>query len=70
MALDAILVISLPQEYKLAGAAVATALSQAVAGIVPLVYFIRKNSSILKLGRTKPEGRCCLRRAQTVPRSL
>lgn len=51
--LDAILVILLPQEYKLAGAAVATATSQLVGGIVPLFYFGRKNSSILKLGRTK-----------------
>lgn len=51
--LDAILVILLPQEYKLAGAAVATATSQLVGGVVPLFYFGRKNSSILKLGRTK-----------------
>ena len=35
--LDAVLVISLPQEYKLAGAAVATALSQVVGGGVPLL---------------------------------
>lgn len=51
--LDAILVILLPQEYKLAGAAVATATSQLVGGVVPLFYFGRKNSSILKFGRTK-----------------
>lgn len=49
--LDAVLVISLPQAYKLAGAAIATALSQVVGGAVPLVYFGRKNSSILKLGK-------------------
>lgn len=55
--LDAVLVISLPQEYKLAGAAIATALSEVVGGAVPLVYFSRKNSSILRLGRTKYEGR-------------
>ena len=47
MILDAVLVILLPQEYKLAGAAVATALSQVVGGAVPLFYFGRKNSSIL-----------------------
>lgn len=55
--LDAVLVISLPQEYKLAGAAIATALSEVVGGAVPLVYFSRKNSSILRLGRTKYSGR-------------
>lgn len=42
MALDAILVISLPQQHKLAGAALATALSQCVGGITPLVYFFQK----------------------------
>lgn len=57
MVLDAVLVILLPQEYKLAGAAVATAMAQAVGGIVPLFYFFRKNSSILRLGRTKYDGR-------------
>ena len=48
---DALLVILLPQEYKLAGAAIATALSQIVGGTVPLIYFFRKNSSILHLGK-------------------
>lgn len=52
MILDLVLVVLLPQEYKLAGAAVATAASQAVGGVFPLVYFGRKNSSILKLGKT------------------
>jgi len=36
----------------LAGAAAATAISQAVGGIVPLIYFLRKNTSLLRLGRT------------------
>lgn len=57
MALDAILVTLLPQEYKLAGAAVATAMSQVVGGGIPLVYFLRKNSSILRIGKTKAEGK-------------
>ena len=52
MVLDAALVIPLPQQYKLAGAAIATAMSQVVGGLVPLVYFSRKNTSILRLGRT------------------
>ena len=51
--LDAILVILLPQPYKLAGAAVATSMSQVVGGVVPLFYFGRKNSSILQMGKTR-----------------
>ncbi len=61
MVLDAVLVISLPQQYKLAGAALATALSQVVGGTVPLFYFARKNSSILRLGRTSFDGRAILK---------
>ena len=48
MVLDAVLVLSLPQEYKLAGAAIATAASQFVGGFIPLLYFFRKNGSSLK----------------------
>lgn len=59
--LDAVLVILLPQEYKLAGAAVATAVAQLIGGIVPLIYFGRKNSSILRLGGTKFDGRAILK---------
>lgn len=55
MVLDAVLVILLPQPYKLAGAAVATAMSQVVGGGVPLLYFGRKNSSILRLCKTRFE---------------
>lgn len=57
MFLDAVLVILLPQEYKLAGAAAATALSQVVGGTVPLVYFGRENSSILRLGKSRFDGK-------------
>ncbi len=57
MLLDALLVGLLPMEYKLAGAAVATAFSQVVGGVVPLLYFGRKNSSILRLGKTRFQGR-------------
>ena len=49
MVLDAVLVLLLPQELKLTGAALATALSQCVGGLVPLIYFARKNDSLLKL---------------------
>ena len=61
MVLDAVLVIILPQEYKLAGAAVATASSQTVAGLIPLVYFARKNSSLLRLGKARFDGRALLK---------
>lgn len=61
--LDAVLVILLPQEYKLMGAAVATGMSQIVGGVIPLLYFSRKNSSILRLGKTtfdlKVIGKAC-----------
>ena len=56
MILDAVLVLSLPQEYKLHGAAVATAMSQVVGGGIPLFYFFRKNDSILRLGKTGFDG--------------
>ena len=52
MVLDAVLVILLPMKYKLAGAAVATAVSQVIGGCFPLFYFFRKNTSILRLGKT------------------
>ncbi len=61
MVLDAVLVIILPQEYKLAGAAAATASSQTVAGLIPLVYFARKNSSLLRLGKARFDGRALLK---------
>ena len=51
MVLDALLVGLLP--LKLEGAAVATAISQTVGGIFPLIYFSRKNSSLLRLSKTK-----------------
>ncbi len=63
MALDAVLVISLPFEYKLAGAAIATAAAQFAAGAIPLFYFGRKNGSLLRLGRAefdpKAIGKAC-----------
>lgn len=61
MILDAVLVILLPQEYKLAGAAIATALSQFIGGMIPLIYFLRKNSSILHLGKTNFDGKAILK---------
>ena len=64
MVLDALLVTTLPQEYRLAGAAFATAASQFVGGFVPFIYFFRKNSSLFKLGKTKLDfraiGKACV----------
>ena len=55
MVLDALFVAVF--RWGLVGAAAATALSQCVGGVIPLVYFARPNSSILRLGRTKFDSR-------------
>ncbi len=59
MVLDALLVAVFP--LGLVGAALATALSQAVGGILPLVYFLSKNGSLLRLTTTRYDGRAVLR---------
>ena len=43
--------------WGVAGAALATILSQAVGGLTPVVYFLRKNSSLLRLVRPRFDGR-------------
>ena len=53
--LDALLVAVL--HWGLVGAAVATAISQTVGGILPLWYFGRKNPSLLRLGRCRMDVR-------------
>lgn len=55
MVLDALFVAVFG--WGLVGAAAATALSQMVGGIVPLVYFARKNTSRLRLVRCMPDWR-------------
>ena len=59
---DYLLII--PCDLGLEGAAIATALSQCVAGIVPLIYFRRPNNSRLHLGATRWDstaiGQTCL----------
>lgn len=47
--------------WGIAGAALASALGQIVSGIVPLIYFSRKNSSRLRLCRPAWNGRALLR---------
>lgn len=44
-------------QWGLEGAAAATAISQCVGGIVPLLYFARPNSSLLQLGKTVFDGK-------------
>lgn len=44
-----------------AGAAIATGISQCVGGVIPLIYFLRPNSSLLCLVKTKPQIRPILR---------
>lgn len=58
MVLDALLTAVIPM--GLAGAALATAVSQALGGAIPLFYFARKNTSNLRLCKTKIEGRTLL----------
>lgn len=53
MALDAIFITVF--RWGVAGAAIATGLSQCVGGIFPLIYFSRDNSSLLRLTNTKLE---------------
>lgn len=55
MVLDAVLVGILPM--GLVGAAAATAISQVVGGVIPLIYFGRKNGSLLRLGKAWFDGR-------------
>lgn len=59
MVLDALFVAVFP--WGLEGAAAATALSQCVGGLLPLLYFGRKNSSRLRLTRTQWMGRALLK---------
>ncbi len=59
IALDALFIAGF--RWGVFGAALATALGQAVGGIVPLVYFLRKNSSLLRLGKPVCDGKAVLR---------
>lgn len=47
--------------WGVVGAAAATAVSQAVGGTVPLIYFSRPNTSLLRLTKTKWEGKALLK---------
>lgn len=62
MVLDALFIAVF--KWGVAGAAIATASSEVVGGVLPLIYFARKNSSFLQLGQTRFElrvlGRACI----------
>ena len=51
MVLDALFIAVF--KWGVAGAAIATGLSQCVGGVLPLVYFLRPNSSLLRLSPTR-----------------
>ena len=55
MVLDALFIAGF--HWGVAGAAIATGLSQCVGGLFPLIYFLRPNSSKLRLVRTRLELR-------------
>jgi len=59
MVLDALFIAGF--HWGLAGAAIATAMSQLVAGVVPCVYFIHRNTSSLKLTKTRYDGKALLK---------
>ena len=54
MVLDWLFIV--PLHMGVAGAALATGLGQVIGGVIPLVYFLGKNNSLLSLGRTKWNG--------------
>lgn len=59
MVLDALFVAAF--SWGLVGAAAATALSQLVGGVVPLLYFSRKNGSLLRFVRYRFDGNALLK---------
>ncbi len=59
MVLDAVFVAVF--DWGLIGAAVATALSQTVGGVIPLLYFCRKNGSLLRFGKAKFDAKALLK---------
>lgn len=59
--LDAVLVTLFPEGLKLEGAAIATSVSQMIGGVAPIVYFLRKNTSLLSLTRTRVYGKALLK---------
>lgn len=59
MVLDALFIAGF--RWGVAGAALATGLSQCVGAVIPLLYFLRPNTSLLRLVKTKLEARPILK---------
>lgn len=59
MVLDALFVAVF--SWGLVGAAIATAVSQTLGGIIPTVYFSRSNSSLLRLTKTMFDGKALIK---------
>ena len=47
--------------WGLVGAAVATAIAQILGGMIPIIYFLRPNDSLLRLGKCRFDGNALLR---------
>ena len=58
IALDALFVAGFG--WGLIGAAAATAIAQIIGALIPIVYFARPNSSLLRLGKCRYDGRALL----------
>ena len=59
MVLDALFIAVF--KWGLVGAAAATALGQIVGGGIPMIYFFRKNDSLLRLGKTKFDAQATIK---------
>lgn len=57
--LDALFMIVF--RWGLAGAAIATAIGQVIGGVLPVLYFLRKNDSLLRFSKTTFYGRVLLK---------
>lgn len=59
MALDALFIAGF--SWGLVGAAAATAISQVLGGVIPVIYFSRSNASLLRLTKTKFDGKALVK---------
>ena len=59
VALDALFIIGF--QWGIAGAAAASAITQIVGGVFPLIYFSRRNSSLLRLVKPTWDGKALVR---------
>lgn len=59
MVLDALFIVVF--QWDIVGAACATAISQCIGGLIPLCYFLSPNKSLLRLGKTRFQGKILLR---------